>query len=304
MFPNYWAWHRGYLPLLPDQWVLGIYPYANFPALALQSFDAPEGAGLRVPYGGFRGLPRNDYLLIVADPTLTGSNPQYFRRGQRLIGDRFEPPGGYVVGGTTYIGKICTGAGWDGAIWEASSYGWHPASVTSGAANTIAPGNGFIFQCSSIAGDGTTGPSQPAWNTTVGGTTVDHNVTWTCVGPQAAYQYYEPISTAGPVVTADATVTVAGSYLLDDDATSQLDVVVRAFRTDADDAAVYTLRGAWYRRGGAPVQLIAPTTVAFGATSSASSWSATLALNGNSVVVQVTGESGKEIAWTVTRQAG
>ena len=42
--------------------------------------------------------------------------------------------------------------------------------------------NGKVFKCTAIAGDEKSGASEPTWDTEVGNTTVDDQVTWTCRG--------------------------------------------------------------------------------------------------------------------------
>ena len=42
--------------------------------------------------------------------------------------------------------------------------------------------NGKVFKCTAIAGDEKSGSSEPTWDTEVGNTTVDDQVTWTCRG--------------------------------------------------------------------------------------------------------------------------
>jgi len=53
----------------------------------------------------------------------------------------------------------------------------HGAKFTSNAA--IVDPNGNMEQVTALAGDSTSGATQPAWPTTAGATTVDNNVTWT-----------------------------------------------------------------------------------------------------------------------------
>ncbi|KKL86712.1 hypothetical protein LCGC14_1941980, partial [marine sediment metagenome] len=42
--------------------------------------------------------------------------------------------------------------------------------------------NGKVFKCTAVAGDEKSGASEPTWDTEVGNTTVDDQVTWTCRG--------------------------------------------------------------------------------------------------------------------------
>jgi hypothetical protein len=51
--------------------------------------------------------------------------------------------------------------------------------------SVILDSNHNLQFCSNTTGDGTTGGTEPVWATTFGDTTVDNNVTWTCLDPGA-----------------------------------------------------------------------------------------------------------------------
>ena len=60
-------------------------------------------------------------------------------------------------------------------------YSW-PASTALFVGYSIMDSNGNIQNVTAVAGDAKAGSSAPTWSTTLNGTTVDHNVTWTLVG--------------------------------------------------------------------------------------------------------------------------
>src|SRR5262249_26056399 len=110
----YFAWSKDVLPHTRYVWTLGFATATQYPMYGVQGWDAPEGAGWRDFYGHFCGLPGGDYFVGRAEDSVYAGNPMLLRRGERKVGDRFEPHGGYVdvASGIRYIGRMCTTAGW------------------------------------------------------------------------------------------------------------------------------------------------------------------------------------------------
>lgn len=65
--------------------------------------------------------------------------------------------------------------------------------------------NSSYFQCTSATGSRFSGGSEPTWNTTVGGTTTDNDLVWTCLGTLDTYtQFLATLSTCtGEVIIED-----------------------------------------------------------------------------------------------------
>lgn len=89
----------------------------------------------------------------------------------------------YFAGTANGLYKLISGA-WSsvGRITPA----W-TASTVEAVGNLIVDSNGNVQQVSAITGNDETGTVAPAWNTTVGGTTTDNNVTWKLLN-HGAYQ--------------------------------------------------------------------------------------------------------------------
>ena len=217
---SYWGWHRGYDQLNPPEdqmWSFGYYPGGLSKVLfGVQGRDHPDGYGWRDFSGHYCGhTGPEDYFVCVLKTDEIERQPERFRHGQRRVGDRFEPPGGFIVAGKRYIGKICTTAGYEGVRWEenldckpkyddqkdpkdpknekdmneANKYA-HGFQAT-----TLTPStpNGFVYQCRVR---GNTGIGQAAvepnpWPTLIGNVQFDAGTAkFVCVGPVAEYKYY------------------------------------------------------------------------------------------------------------------
>jgi len=77
-----------------------------------------------------------------------------------------------------------------GISWIDSGPGTWQASTAITAGQYILDSNGNLQRAVAIAGNGTTGATQPTWSRAIGQTTVDHNVTWSCAGPSQSGLFY------------------------------------------------------------------------------------------------------------------
>jgi len=134
----------------------------------------------------------------------------------------------------------------------------------------------------------------------------DNDVLWEYVGDLPTFADYGPVYEKATVTTNGVATTTldaypTDTYPTDGSGTTHCDVVVTAFRTDSgnEDGMSFVLRGAWKRIGsGNPVAL---GTVSVDSRGTAG-WTATLALVGSNVEVQVTGAPGATIVWNSTRR--
>jgi hypothetical protein len=124
----------------------------------------------------------NGYLFVVTFPS-SGS----------AYSGLSTPPWAYVTGDTVIDGSViwtcqgptglATGTDTYTFVSPAPSSVWSPGTVESSGtqinAGIIGVGS-YIQQCTT---PGTTGSTQPVFNTTTGGTTTDGTVTWTCEAP-------------------------------------------------------------------------------------------------------------------------
>lgn len=67
----------------------------------------------------------------------------------------------------------------------AATVAWQPGRPYSAGAS-ITPVNGYYY--SNLGSAGTSGTAQPAWQTAIGSTTTDNNITWTCEGAVALWE--------------------------------------------------------------------------------------------------------------------
>lgn len=106
-------------------------------------------------------------------------------------------------------------------------------------------------------------------------------------------------------VTTNATTTTATTYsvLVDGDLV-EFETKVVAKRLDViGDAAIFILRGAWLRQGSSLTVVDDFEIVKRSSTPGAGAWTAALDItSGTSIRVQVTGESGKVIHWSLVRE--
>lgn len=106
------------------------------------------------------------------------------------------------------------------------------------------------------------------------------------------------------IATSTNATTAIETYTLPDNAVTAVYVEVTGHQTagtNSPDGAEYQLKGVWRRDGGAPVQIMAPTVVSSNPNANGAAWTAVLAISGNNVLVNVTGDTGKTITWTSTR---
>jgi hypothetical protein len=78
-------------------------------------------------------------------------------------------------------------------VLVASEAGPAPSTATVWASSQVylpgayqTPGNGYYYECTT---GGTSGPTEPVWGTTIGGTTIDGSVVWTCAGGVALWEH-------------------------------------------------------------------------------------------------------------------
>jgi hypothetical protein len=85
----------------------------------------------------------------------------------------------------------------------------------------------------------------------------------------------------------DTTLKMLASFPLAASGTDYVRVLVTMYDAGTPDGATFELRGAWYRVGGAPVAILAPTVAESSPNATGAGWTAVLALNGNNVEVRV-----------------
>jgi len=121
---------------------------------------------------------------------------------------------------------------------------------------------------------------------------------WGAAGAQSYSKQYSFATTNGVVST-------AVTFPLDDNTTTKLDVLVVARRADtAAQSAHFNLSMGYVRfSAGSPQAIGTVTSSDPRSTSGASTWSATINTSGNSAIIQVTGETGKNINWFIILQA-
>lgn len=98
--------------------------------------------------------------------------------------------GGYTVGGVTLTGKTAT-------YIAANTWGQSPAVSTTYALGAQMQTGGNIHRCTTA---GTSAGSAPAYATTVGTTTTDGTVTWTCEGAGSMIAATSTVYTVGTIV--------------------------------------------------------------------------------------------------------
>ncbi len=299
-----------------DDWVPFSYEYGaglagewafNYGGRPLQSFLGEEAAGVkgnwRDVHGHYLGINDSEHVFIGPASARTD---KYVRGGRFLVGDQFWLQGSGRAG--TYQGWTVREPGYRGLPWAASTtYG---ADAPAGVADMVEPtshdpdeplANGNVFRC--IQDGISHATTEPTWASApnVNDEIADGTTRWVNVGTVALYNRIGVIHEEGKLTTTDATASkVLANYPLPDETLTYVEVTVIARRTDAADGASFLLTGSWYRYGaGAPVAVRAATQ---DQKDGNAAWDAVLALNGNAVEVQVTGQTAKTIHWTAIRK--
>jgi hypothetical protein len=232
------------------------------------------------------------------------------------VGDRFEGTGTGRIGSLT--GKIVTKAGWNAiTAWGAGEY---PRTAVPGMAadliSTYFPllDEVRIFKCTGVTGDGQTGAAPPDWEgtaptpgMTVTETTATGSVTWTHMGGLCEYgevgKIYPSESFVTYVTNHDTANFVAATWLLADNTAVEFAVTAWARATDASDAVLFKVTGAWFRYGGAvATPVVAPTVTATGTPGFSVAVHFSLSVDGKSAILVVTGDAGKRHEWTIVRE--
>ncbi len=209
------------------------------------------------------------------------------------------------------------GAGWWGLTWAHGdgyvSIAFSTPKASVGAGHVFFP-NGFYFwggyqrywsAANAAPTGGTYANGDMVWNLT---TSAGSPIGWTCTvaGTPGTWKSFGIVTDKFTATTSNNSTTTVKAIALSDNATSQIDVLVTAKQTAGTsnpDGAAFSLRGAWYRdSGGAPVQVKGPTVMDSNPNANGAAWTAVLAVSGNNVNVNVTGDTGKTIAWTCVQQ--
>lgn len=284
------------------------------------------GTGMWIDYRGHYCGDSSQYFDGADVAALTDKR---VRAGHQLVGDRFAVIGTGVAG--TWNQYIVKTAGYRALHWQANiayrqAYApWGiPDDMVEPTANAlpIPVAGSKVFKVFSVVGDQKSGAVEPDWSgaVLVGDAIVDHNVTWHLVGFTPDYNYGQfvddPIksivsqveidwfnlfhvrSKQATTTTANATPAVLHSYALPDTKTTDVSVIVTA--GSGSNGMTFGLSGAWRRNGGAPIEIRPPTVDRSDTTGP--TWTAVLALNGNNVEVQITGQAATTIAWECVRQ--
>ncbi len=248
-----------------------------------------------------------------------------------------EPTAYGLIPPATGFAYECTTTGFTGATepnlvttrWTTGLAVTSATKIIPSHSSWIAGSGGQNRRAYQASGVGTTGTGEPVWPAPVLGNTVaDGGFTWTDIGPAYAQQAGETMTdplAAAPqgVFTARAVPTytriglcidpggtltttsntaaqVLASFALADVNTDYVRVLVTANQATGD-GATFELRGAWRRNGGAPVVVKAAAVTESNPNTTGTAWTAVLALSGNNVQVQVTGDTSKTIVWRAIR---
>ena len=195
---------------------------------------APPSAPILSPAGGNRQWNPNTVLaqnyavmdnngnvqVVVVGGTTGPTVPIWNTQVPSLIN-------GFVIGGGTQTITQIGGSTQDNSVqWLniGAPASWN-ATIFLPLTQVLLDSNGNWQYISSVSGTdhyGTTGATAPVWNTTIGGTTADNDITWTCLGPgtvlitgavKYGYSWHSidgSVTSSSPLVVQNFTTAVVG----------------------------------------------------------------------------------------------
>ncbi len=170
----------------------------------------------------------------------------------------------------------------------------HPV-ISDGSGNTIPPRPKLEFPGATVIDD----PVNQQGKVLLGSTSADTN-DWV---PDSGVGQKTHGKKTSLITTTNATTAIE-TVALPDSAVTAVYAEISAHQkagTSSPDGAEFQLKGVWRRDGGAPVQIKAPTVIDGNVNASGTGWTAVLLVSGNTVLINVTGDTGKTISWRCTR---